>query len=259
MILYFNKFQGAGNDFILIDNRKSEIKNIKAEQVKYLCDRNFGIGADGLMLLNNNDEFDFEMDYYNSDGSGGTMCGNGGRCIVAFAKKIGIINNETNFIASDGSHVAYISDIGEVKLKMMNVSKLESKKDSYFVYTGSPHHIEFNDNIAELNVYEKGREIRYSKEYDTEGTNVNFVQLKKKGIEIRTYERGVENETLACGTGAVASAVSFYDKYRPDYQKIDVKVKGGDLQVSFVEKENEYTDVFLTGPAKFVFEGKIEL
>jgi len=259
MILQFYKYHGTGNDFILIDNRNSQIKVLGAVQIKYLCNRNFGIGADGLMLLNNHDKYDFEMDYYNSDGSGGTMCGNGGRCIVAFAKKLGVINNKTEFIASDGLHEAFIDNLDEVQLKMMDVDKIEQKQSHYFIYTGSPHHIVFKDQIAELNVYQQGKAIRYSKEYIDEGTNVNFVQVNDKGIEIRTYERGVENETLACGTGAVASAISYYNKYKPVSSNVNVKVLGGNLQVSFVEIENKYSNIFLTGPAKFVFKGQIEL
>lgn len=259
MTLHFYKFHGTGNDFILIDNRDSKIKKLKPEQIQYLCNRNFGIGADGLMLLNKHEEFDFEMDYYNSDGSGSTMCGNGGRCIVGFAKKLGIIKDYTRFIASDGSHEAFINESGEVKLKMKDVEEIKLKQNNIFVNTGAPHHIVFNDNIAKLNVYEKGKAIRYSEEYKDVGTNVNFVQIKNEGIEIRTYERGVENETLACGTGAVASAISYYINHKPDSQNIKVKTLGGELQVSFNENGNRYTDVYLTGPAKFVYEGQIEL
>ncbi|MEN8120567.1 MAG: diaminopimelate epimerase [Bacteroidota bacterium] len=259
MTLHFYKFHGTGNDFILIDNRDSKIKNLYPEQIKYLCHRNFGIGADGLMLLNKHAGFDFEMDYYNSDGSGGAMCGNGGRCIVAFAKKLGIIQENTKFIASDGAHEASINELGEIKLKMIDVQEITNKQNNLFIDTGAPHHIEFNDNIEELNVYEKGRKIRYSNEYIDKGTNVNFVQVKDKGIEIRTYERGVENETLACGTGAVASAISYYIKHKPASPNINVKTLGGDLQVSFMVNENKYTEVYLAGPAKFVFEGQIEL
>jgi len=259
MILNFYKFHGTGNDFILIDNRDSKMDSLKTEQIKYLCNRNFGIGADGLMLLNNHNELDFEMDYYNSDGSSGAMCGNGGRCIVAFAKKLGIIENFTRFIASDGPHEASINESGEVKLKMMDVEEIKYKQNTLFINTGAPHHIVFNDNIAELNVYEKGKAIRYSEEYKDIGTNVNFVQIEKNGIRIRTYERGVENETLACGTGAVASAISYYATYKTDNQNIKVKTLGGELKVNFNENGNIYRDIYLSGPAKFVFEGQIEV
>jgi diaminopimelate epimerase len=259
MILHFYKFHGTGNDFILIDNRDSKIKKLKPNQIKYLCNRNFGIGADGLMLLNKHEEFNFEMDYYNSDGYGGAMCGNGGRCIVAFAKKLGIIKDYTRFIASDGPHEASISESGEVKLKMIDVEEIKYKQNNLFINTGAPHHIVFNDNIAKIDVFEKGKAIRYNKEYKDDGTNVNFVQVIKNGIEIRTYERGVENETLACGTGAVASAISYYIKHKPTSKSITVKTLGGELKVNFNENGNRFTDIYLSGPAKFVFEGQIEL
>lgn len=259
MTLHFYKFHGTGNDFILIDNRDSKIANINPEQIKYLCHRNFGIGADGLMLLNKHEYFDFEMEYFNSDGSGGAMCGNGGRCIVAFAKKLGLIQENTKFMANDGAHEASINEFGEIKLKMMDVEEITHTQNNLFINTGAPHHIVFDDNIGGLNVNEIGKAIRYSKEYKDTGTNVNFVQVKDRGIEIRTYERGVENETLACGTGAVASAISYYIKFKPDSQNINVKTLGGELRVSFIENENKYTEVYLTGLAKFVFEGQIEL
>ncbi len=259
MLIEFCKFHGAGNDFILIDNRDPNITKLKTEQIKYLCDRNFGIGADGLMLLKNHEKYDFEMDYFNSDGSRGEMCGNGARCIIAFAKKLGIIKTCTNFIAGDGTHEAIIDNTGEIKLKMVDVHKIENKSGNYFVNTGVPHHVIFDNDIAVLNVNKIGREIRYSEEYKIKGTNVNFVQPINNGIKIRTYERGVENETLACGTGAVASAISYYIKYKPDSQSINVKVLGGKLKVSFVENNNKFTKVYLTGPAKFVFEGQIDI
>jgi len=260
MIITFDKYQGAGNDFILIDNRNNQIKNLKPETIQFLCDRHFGIGADGLMLLNNHDKYDFEMSYYNSDGSGGTMCGNGGRCIVAFAKKLGIISEHTRFIASDGLHEASINETGDyVKLKMADVENIEQIDNDFFIDTGSPHHIEFDNDIFLLDVYAKGKEIRYSERYRKEGTNVNFVQITNNGIKIRTYERGVENETLACGTGSVASAIAYYKKYNPNKQSVKVKALGGELEVSFKEEKNKFTDVYLSGPAKFVFNGKIEL
>ena len=259
MILPFFKYQGAGNDFILVDNRNGEFNDISQLQIKKLCNRNFGVGADGLMLLNKHEHLDFEMDYYNSDGSGGAMCGNGGRCIVAFAKQLKIINEQTKFIASDGRHEAFIDDSGIVKLKMIDVETLEEKQGSFFVDTGAPHHVEFDAHIKELDVYEKGKQIRYSDEYRAVGTNVNFVQVHKNGIQIRTYERGVENETLACGTGAVASAISYYKKYDSGSENIKVKTLGGELYVSFKEKANIFTDVYLSGPAIFVFRGKIDI
>ncbi len=259
MNLKFEKYQGAGNDFILIDNRDHQIKNLKAETVKFLCDRHFGIGADGLMLLNAHKKYDFEMDYYNSDGSGGAMCGNGGRCIVAFAKRLGIIDKHTYFLASDGLHEAFIDKSGTIKLKMTDVSEIQNDEHSYFINTGAPHHIEFDNDIFRIDVYAKGKEIRYSEKYRKTGTNVNFVQISNEGLKIRTYERGVENETLACGTGAVASAIAYYQKFKPKVSTVKVKALGGELEISFNEKDNKYTDVYLSGPAKHVFSGEVEI
>ncbi len=259
MNVKFVKYQGAGNDFILIDNRNFQVKELKTETIKFLCDRHFGIGADGLMLLNTHKKYDFEMDYYNSDGSGSTMCGNGGRCIVAFAKRIGIISDYTRFLASDGLHEAFIDNADIVKLKMTDVIEIQQNEDSFFINTGAPHHVEFDNDLFRMDVYAKGKEIRYSEKYRKEGTNVNFVQIINNGLKIRTYERGVENETLACGTGAVASAIAYCQKFNLSASTIKVKVLGGELEVSFNKKNNEFTDVFLSGPAKFVFMGEIEL
>ncbi|MCF6242516.1 MAG: diaminopimelate epimerase [Bacteroidales bacterium] len=186
MKLKFVKYQGAGNDFILIDNREQQIKDLKPEAIKFLCDRHFGIGADGLMLLNAHEKYDFEMDYYNSDGSNGAMCGNGGRCIVAFAKRLGIISEHTRFLAGDGLHEAFIDVSGNVKLKMSNVLEIKQNEDTFFINTGVPHHVEFDNDIFRLDVYAKGKEIRFSDKYRKEGTNVNFVQISNDGIKIRT-------------------------------------------------------------------------
>lgn len=260
MNLSFEKYQGAGNDFILIDNRTNQLKELKPDTIKFLCDRHFGIGADGLMLLNTHDKYDFVMDYYNSDGSSGAMCGNGGRCIVAFAKRLGIITEHTHFLAGDGLHEAFINENDTVKLKMTDVLSVEQNEHDFFINTGVPHHVEFDSDIFRLDVYAKGKEIRYSEKYRKEGTNVNFAQISKDGIKIRTYERGVENETLACGTGAVASAIAYYQKYKPNTSTIKVKALGGELEISFKEeKDNKYTDVYLSGPAKYVFSGEVEL
>jgi diaminopimelate epimerase len=259
MIVKFVKYQGAGNDFIIIDNRDFQVKELKSETIKSLCDRHFGIGSDGLMLLNTHEKYDFEMDYYNADGSGSTMCGNGGRCIVAFAKRIGIISDYTRFLASDGLHEASIDNAGIVKLKMTDVIEIQQNEDSFFINTGAPHHVEFDNDLFRMDVYAKGKEIRYSDKYRKEGTNVDFVQIINNGLKIRTYERGVENETLACGTGAVAAAIAYYQKFNLPASQIKVKVLGGELEVSFNKKDNKYTDVFLSGPAKFIFTGEIEL
>lgn len=259
MELEFHKYQGTGNDFILIDNRNGKV-SLTVEQITFLCDRRFGIGADGLMLLKSHPDFDFEMDYYNSDGSGGTMCGNGGRCIVAFAKSLGIFEKETRFIASDGEHLASVDEEGLVNLKMIDVDIIKNKGDDMYLYTGSPHYIQLVNDVENVDVVKSGREIRYNDEYKAEGTNVNFVSALNNGIAVRTYERGVENETLACGTGSVASAMAFYLKMNLNSTVIPVKVQGGELEISFKqEKKEKFTNVYLKGPATYVYKGVIKI
>ena len=255
-MLKFYKYHGAGNDFILIDSFTKEKIEITTEQIKFLCHRRFGIGADGLMILKKHPNYDFEMEYYNSDGSGATMCGNGGRCIIAFANKLGIIENETSFLASDGMHKANILESGEVSLKMNDVENITVIGEDRRCYTGSPHYIRYVKNLEELDVYNEGRKIRYSDNYKKEGINVNFVQIiNDNTISIRTYERGVEDETYACGTGSVAAALTFADINNVDSAEYTVKVKGGKLKVSFEKRKGIYENIWLTGPAKFVFEG----
>ncbi len=260
MLIQFSKYQGTGNDFILIDNRQKKINKDKiTEIVQKLCNRRFGIGADGLMLLENHEKYDFEMDYYNSDGSGGTMCGNGGRCIVAFAKKNKIIVNNTKFIASDGLHEALIDNQNWVQLKMTDVGEIEESSNHFFLNTGSPHYVDFSKNIEKLNVYEEGRKIRYNERFTTDGTNVNFATWDGKILHVKTYERGVENETLSCGTGVVASAISSVIHYKTENNKpIKIKTKGGNLQVRFKKTNNSFSDIWLEGSATFVFTGQIE-
>jgi len=258
MNLIFYKYHGAGNDFLLFNNLDSKLSFTK-EQISFLCHRNFGVGADGLMLLNSHIDFDFEMNYFNSDGSGATMCGNGGRCIVAFAKKLGIISEKTKFIASDGLHEAVINSNNFVELKMNDVSGIDKINDDYFCFTGSPHYIKFVENIEMVDVYTEGRAIRYSEKFKLEGTNVNFVQIEENELLIRTYERGVENETLACGTGITASALVYSNFKNESINEFNFTAKGGKLKVSF-EKENfNFKNIWLKGLAEFVFEGKIEI
>lgn len=252
----FYKYHGAGNDFILIDAFSEKEISLTKNKIKKLCHRRFGIGADGLMILKKHNEFDFEMDYYNSDGSGGTMCGNGGRCIVAFAKKLNLISDYTKFIASDGLHEAYIDDENTVQLKMNNVKSIEKFEDDYTCYTGSPHYIRFEDEIENKNVYLEGKKIRYSEAFKKEGINVNFIKIEDaKTLSIRTYERGVENETLACGTGAVATALTYAKIINDNKGEYTIKTKGGTLKVSFNFINNSFTDIWLEGPTEFVFEG----
>lgn len=258
MKIQFSKYHGTGNDFILIDARRNSLK-LSKEQISFLCHRRFGIGADGLMFLKSHPDFDFEMDYYNSDGSGGTMCGNGGRCIVTFAKHLGLINDRTTFIASDGSHEASIDKNGLVKLKMVDVSDIEENADYSFLNTGSPHYVKFVDDVSKTDVYNAGKEIRYSENFKDKGTNVNFVSIENKGIAVRTYERGVEDETYSCGTGSVASAIAYYKKNKLTDTTIPIKTLGGNLEVCFENSNSKFVNVYLKGPAKLVFKGEVEI
>jgi len=260
MQIHFYKYQGTGNDFIILDNRDSNYSNITFEQVKFLCDRHFGIGADGLMLLNTSNEFDFEMKYYNSDGNESTMCGNGGRCITAFAKKLGLISTSAIFQAIDGKHTATIDDQGNVCLKMNDVTHI-IKNDTYFeLNTGSPHYVHFTEYVDEMDMKKEGKLIRYSPKYKDEGINVNFVEvLSNDTLFVRTYERGVEDETLSCGTGVTAAAIAFCAEANGP-QQVNVKTLGGQLQVLF-EADNNHgvKNVHLSGGAEFVFKGDMEV
>lgn len=255
----FYKYQGVGNDFIIIDNRNNNI-SLSQNQINQLCDRRFGIGADGLMLLTNHPECDFNMKYYNADGKESTMCGNGGRCLVAFAKSLKIFNDKTKFMAVDGMHNAIVNANNTVSLQMQNVNNITKVNTNYFLNTGSPHYVMFKDEIDKIDVYHRGREIRFSAEFEPDGTNVNFVELKSDKLFVRTYERGVEDETLSCGTGVTASAICASLHSESEKNSYDIVTKGGNLKVSF-KKQNKHTfsDIWLTGPATFVFKGEIEI
>lgn len=260
MNIKFSKYQGAGNDFILIDHRESELKNIENKLVAQLCDRRFGIGADGLMFLTNHDNYDFEMVYYNADGKIGSMCGNGGRCIVAFAKSLGIIDFETDFLAVDGPHYAKISTEGNwVELQMIDVDSINKDGNAFVLNTGSPHYVAQVDNLASLDVFKIGKDIRNNDTYKQEGINVNFVENKEDYLFVRTFERGVEDETYACGTGVTAVAMAMAQQKAPGYIETPIKVLGGKLQVNFNYDGNKFTNVFLCGPAEKVFDGEIDL
>ncbi len=254
----FYKYQGTGNDFILIDNRQEKFDKNNVKFIAHLCDQKFGIGADGLLLLEKSSAVDFKMVYYNADGNESTMCGNGGRCIVAFAKKLGIISDKTTFEAIDGLHYATINE-DIVSLQMIDVDTI-SKHDTYlFLDTGSPHHVAFIDNVKSFDVKTKGKEIRYGKPYFEEGTNVNFVeQTANDSFKVRTYERGVEDETLSCGTGVTAVALAAFKAGLTTNTNVKLETLGGMLEVSFNTKSNHFNSIFLKGPATFVFEGKIE-
>lgn len=260
MQLKFYKYHGTGNDFVMIDNRNDQFPKNNTKLIEQLCDRKFGIGADGLILLENDNSTDFRMVYYNSDGNQSSMCGNGGRCLVAFAKSLDVIQNQTTFIATDGLHHASISENGIVSLQMKDVSEVKVTPEYVFLDTGSPHHIEVVEDLQGLDVKEKGAKIRYGNLYGEKGSNVNFVkQIDEKTFSIRTYERGVEDETLSCGTGATAAAIAMKVLGKTDSETVNINVKGGKLEISFQMHENKFTDVFLKGPAEFVFSGIIEI
>ncbi|MEJ2113647.1 MAG: diaminopimelate epimerase [Flavobacteriaceae bacterium] len=252
----FYKYQGTGNDFVIIDNRQENFDKNNTKLIKYLCDRRFGIGADGLILLENHDSVDFKMVYYNADGNKSTMCGNGGRCIVMFAKFLGIIKEEATFEAIDGLHHAII-DNDEVKLQMQDVQGIQRSDDFVFLNTGSPHHVIFHDNLKQLDVKTEGSSIRYSDVYKKEGVNVNFVEpLNNNDFSVRTYERGVEDETLSCGTGVTAVAIAMHFIGETEKNLITLKTQGGDLKVCFDNNQGKYTNVWLIGPAQFVYKGQ---
>ncbi|MDP4183701.1 MAG: diaminopimelate epimerase [Bacteroidota bacterium] len=259
MKIHFYKYQGAGNDFVLIDNRNHQFDGSNNKLVNQMCDRRFGIGADGLMLLENHDTLDFTMRYFNSDGREASMCGNGGRCIVAFAKRLGLINHSTAFMAVDGEHEASIDEKELVNLRMIDVKQIEIGDDYYFLNTGSPHYVRFVDDINTINVVEEGKKVRYNDRFRAEGTNVNFVEIVGNSIKVFTYERGVEDETLACGTGITASAICAGIKTNQTKASFPVLAKGGNLEVSFEKAGEGFTNIYLKGPATYVFEGEFTI
>jgi len=261
MTLHFYKYQGAGNDFILIDHRRSPIKNTDYELIKRMCDRRFGIGADGLMFLTTHEQYDFEMHYFNADGRPGSMCGNGGRCIVAFAKHLGIIDTETNFLAVDGSHYAKITENGNwVELQMNDIDTILTDGAAYVLNTGSPHYVTQVNNLEVLDVFQDGKAIRNNETYKAEGINVNFVEDRGDHLFVRTFERGVEDETFACGTGVTAVALSMAKHQQlAGHIETPVKVLGGNLKIRFDYDGKKFTNVFLCGPAEQVFTGQINI
>lgn len=260
MTLKFYKYQGTGNDFVILDNRDSRYSGLSKDQVNFLCRRRFGIGADGLMLLNLHPDFDFEMKYYNADGGESTMCGNGGRCLVRFAYDTGIIKTRYRFLAIDGVHEAEIEPDGTVSLKMNDVDTMRKSSGNYILNTGSPHFVQFQSEVMKADVYKKGREIRYSKEFAEEGINVNFVEQLRENhkIIVRTYERGVEDETFSCGTGVTAAALVCHHNDN-GFNSVEVQTKGGLLNVEYDKVGDCFKNIWLTGPAVRVFEGVIDL
>ncbi|TYA57242.1 diaminopimelate epimerase [Formosa maritima] len=257
MKLTFYKYQGTGNDFVMIDNRQQIFDKNNTKLVAELCDRRFGIGADGLILLENHPKLDFKMVYYNADGNESSMCGNGGRCITAFAKQLGIIKNKASFEAIDGLHHAIVeNDI--IKLQMQDVVSVENHQDHVFLNTGSPHHVQLESNLKELAIKEVGPKIRYGQPYNEAGANVNFVnKLSENIFQVRTYERGVEDETLSCGTGVTAVAIAMFEIGETKSNLVTLQTEGGKLQVTFEKQNDIFRNIWLIGPAIHVYKGTI--
>ena len=258
----FSKFHGTGNDFIMIDNREQKLVLDDPALVAHWCDRRFGIGADGLILLEESGAYDFRMVYFNADGKPGSMCGNGGRCITAFAESLGLAGGKTTFEATDGIHEAIITGKSEnlwnVSLRMNDVKRVEIDGNNFILDTGSPHLVTLTSGLDHTDVFTKGREIRNSERFREKGINVNFIQFTEEGTAIRTYERGVEDETWSCGTGSVAAAIvtELHGRKNPALP-VNILAKGGKLKVKFKTEGDEYTDIWLEGPAAFVFNGII--
>jgi len=259
MLLKFSKYQGTGNDFILLDNLSANFNDLTITQIKDLCDRKLGIGADGIIKINFSKNHAFQMDYYNSDGSK-SFCGNGARCAVAFAETLGIEVSELTFDAIDGSHWAS-KTANDIKIQMGNVKNIQSYENEFELYTGSPHYVKISDDISSETILNFGKSIRFSPKYNSEGINVNLLKgMSPTKIEIASYERGVEEETLSCGTGATACALVWDKIHNSGTNFIEVKAKGGNLKIEFKrDASNGYYDIFLVGPADFVYSGEINL
>jgi diaminopimelate epimerase len=260
MMLQFHKYQGTGNDFVMLDNRDKRYSKLTQKQVAAICDRRFGIGADGLILLELASGVDFTMVYFNSDGRESSMCGNGGRCIARFANDLKVPGRHYTFNAIDGLHEAEIFD-DTIRLKMQDVKQVEELGTAaFYTNTGSPHFVQFVSGVMEQDLLTQAKAIRYSDTYKEAGVNVNLVEvLGDTTLEMRTYERGVEDETFSCGTGVTAAVLAAHAANRIKNQKVSVKTKGGELSLSFDLSETGYTNIWLEGPAKAVFSGSIEI
>jgi len=258
MNIPFYKYHGTGNDFVLIDQRKTQFLNRENTAIIHqICQRHFGVGADGLILLENHPTLDFEMIYFNSDGNESSMCGNGGRCIVAFAHFLGVFKESCQFMAIDGIHDALVKE-DWVELKMSDVEQVKQYDSYSFLNTGSPHYVCFLEDLAKVDVVQDGRKIRYSNDFQPGGTNVNFVQKNQNGIEVATYERGVEDETLSCGTGVTAAAIAYHLQH-PELTEIPIDTKGGQLKVRLQREGKTFSNIWLCGPAQQVFKGEITI
>lgn len=258
MSLYFFKYHGAGNDFVIADNRLGRWTGLSDEQRSRICHRRYGVGADGIILLENDAEADFSMKYFNSDGKSGSMCGNGGRCIVAFAAKLGLVANHAKFRAVDGMHEAFLTDNG-VRLRMQDVAVFKQYFRGWVLNTGSPHYVEQVSGLSQTDVVQRGRDIRYNSDFYKDGINVNFFEIGEHGnLKVRTYERGVEDETYACGTGVTAVTLAAHQLGLTN-SPCNLTAMGGPLQVEFNYNGIGYSEVWLSGGAQFVFEGVFEL
>jgi len=258
MEIQFSKYQGTGNDFVIIDNRDGSIV-LSNQQIAFLCDRKFGVGSDGLIMLGTASNYDFFMAYYNADGTEGTMCGNGGRCIVQYANDHGIVKEKYHFIAIDGPHEAKIESNGWIHLKMSDVHAVETGEDFFVTNTGSPHYVQLVKSVENFDVVTAGKAIRYNERFKAEGVNVNFIEFHDDHLFVRTYERGVENETYSCGTGVTASAITTHLNKLGEH-RVSIKTIGGELAVSFNNQGGGHFDhIWLQGPATFVYKGTIHL
>ncbi len=256
MEIKFTKYQGTGNDFIMINNMKNQI-SLSSEQVQFLCDRRLGIGADGLILIETDEQHDFYVNYYNSDGTQ-SFCGNGSRCSVAFSHQSNIFSgNACRFNAIDGIHSGEILESGEVSVSMADVSEIETYNGDLVLNTGSPHYVINCDSLSDIDIQAEARKIRYNERFQERGINVNFVEIQGDQISMRTYERGVEDETLSCGTGVTAVALSLGDKDGMHYTKIETN--GGVLSVSFNQKGDQFSNIHLVGEATHVYVGMLVL
>lgn len=255
MTIAFSKYQGTGNDFIVVDNRYLHFAP-DTQMIQTLCDRRFGIGADGLILVDEHEEYDFRMTYYNSDGTQ-SLCGNGSRCAMHFARELNLCDDETTFITTDGIHKGHFSD-NIIHFQLKDISGIKTIEDDFWLHNGSPHYVKFVTDVDKIDVVKEGRTIRNLQEYAPDGTNVNFIQLFDNQIVVRTYERGVEDETLSCGTGVTAAAVCAGLKGLES--PINIETRGGNLYVSFTQKgKDQFTNIYLSGPAIQVFKGNIEI
>lgn len=254
--IQFYKYQGTGNDFIIINDLDG---HLSTEDIINLCDRKYGIGADGIIFMSKTKDVDFKMMYFNADGSE-SFCGNGSRCAVKHAQYLGWISGQCIFTSNDGDHAAEI-DEETVKLKMHDVDFIVVEDMGYILNTGSPHYIAYTEGINELDLIKAAHEIRYSERFKEVGINVNYLEPKNGILHIRTYERGVEDETLSCGTGVTAAAIAHYLEQNSTQKNFKQKLqtKGGSLYVSFEKKKDRFQNIVLSGPANLVFHGSILL